>query len=131
MNVENICILTGRLSKATECRYTSSNKAVCSFSLAVKNGKDRDGKNLSVFIPCVAWGKTGELIDQYFNKGDPITVVGKIIPRSYEGKNGKGYITEVIVSDFTFPLARKTPDAEPAPVDAFKDYEDVEGELPF
>lgn len=131
MNVENICILTGRLSKATEVRYTNSKKAVCTFSLAVNNGKDREGKKMVVFIPCVAWEKTGELIDQYFNKGDPITVVGKIIPRSYETEKGKGFITEVIVSDFTFPMTRKTPDAEPAPVDAFKELSEDDSELPF
>lgn len=126
----NHVILTGRLSKAPETRYTNSNKAVCSFTMAVANGKDRDGKNQSVFIPCVAWEKTAELIDKYFIKGDPITVTGKIIPRSWEKDGKKNYITEVIVSGVEFPLTKKTVEAEPAPVDAFQDLSD-DTELPF
>lgn len=128
----NLVILTGRLSAATEIRYTNSKKAVCSFTVAVDNGKDRDGKKMTLFIPCVAWEKTGELIDQYFNKGDPISVTGKIVPRSYEKDDGsKRYITEVIVSSFEFPMTRKTPDTEPAPVDAFKELSVDDSELPF
>ena len=128
----NLCILSGRLTSAPEIRYTNSKKAVCSFTVAVDNGKDRDGKKMSLFIPCVAWEKTGELIDQYFIKGDPITVTGKIVPRSWEKDGKKNWITEVIVSGFEFPLTKKVTESEPAPVNAFADLTDEEsGELPF
>lgn len=126
----NLCILSGRLTSAPEIRYTNSKKAVCSFTVACDNGKDRDGNKMSVFIPCVAWEKTGELIDQYFIKGDPITVNGKIVPRSWEKDGKKNYITEVIVSGFEFPMTKKTPEKEPAPVNAFAEIsEDID--LPF
>lgn len=126
----NHVILTGRLTKAPETRYTNSKKAVCSITVAVDNGKDRDGKKQSVYIPCVAWEKTAELIDKYFIKGDPITVIGKIIPRSYETDNGKRYITEVVISGIEFPMTKKPVEHEPAPVDAFEDLSD-DTELPF
>lgn len=127
----NLVILTGRLSTATEIRYTNSKKAICSFTVAVDNGKDRDGKKMSLFIPCVAWEKTGELIDQYFNKGDPITVTGKIVPRSWEKDGTKHWMTEVIVSGFEFPMTKKVLEGEPAPVNAFADLTDDDTDLPF
>lgn len=125
----NHVILTGRLTKDPEIRYTDSKKAVASFTLAVDDGRDSDGKRKAQFIPCVAWNKTAELIDQYFTKGKPLTVTGRITVRSYEKNGEKRYVTEVVASGIEFPLARK--DAEPTKVNAFSEIEDTDGELPF
>ena len=54
----NLVFITGRLCKAPECRYTSNNEARTSFSLAVDDGKTKDGERKTVFVNCVAWGKT-------------------------------------------------------------------------
>lgn len=40
--------------------------------------KDKDGKNKSVFINAVAFGKSGEILAQYFHKGSRIVVHGEI-----------------------------------------------------
>ena len=48
----NHVILTGRLTKDPEIRYTDSKKAVCSFTLAVDDGRDSEGKKRAQFIPC-------------------------------------------------------------------------------
>lgn len=133
----NIVILAGRLVKDPETRYTNSKKAVCSFTIAVDDGKDQNGERKSQFISCVAWEKTAELIDQYFTKGEPISVIGKITSRSYEKDGRKVYVTEVRVSSIEFPMTarlkakddRET-EGDPAPVNAFAELED-EGELPF
>lgn len=135
----NHVILTGRLTKDPEIRYTDSKKAVASFTLAVDDGKGRDGERKAQFIPVVAWEKTAELIDQYFKKGDPLTVIGRITVRNYTTKDGdRRYVTEVVASGIEFPLTanprprdvRET-EGVPAPVNAFSEYEDDDGELPF
>ena len=128
----NSVILTGRFTHDPEIRYTDSKKAVVSFQLAVDNGKDRDGKKRTVYVPCVAWEKTAELIDQYFSKGDGIALLGKIQSRSYEKDGKKHTVYEVLVSGIEFPLSRKPRDDEKQePVaNAFEDYEDDE-DLPF
>jgi single-strand DNA-binding protein len=52
---------------------------------------------------CVAWRKTGEIIGQYFKKGNQIYIEGSLESRSYEDKSGeKKYITEIIVNNFQF-----------------------------
>lgn len=123
----NHVILTGRLTKDPEIRYTDSKKAVCSFTLAVDDGRDSDGKKKAQFIPCVAWGKTAELIDQYFTKGKPLTVTGRITVRSYEKNGEKRYVTEVVASGIEFPLTVRE---EATTATAFEDLsEDID--LPF
>lgn len=131
----NHVILTGRLTKEPETRYTKNNKAVCSVTVAVDDGKDEDGNRRSQFIPCVAWGKTAELIDEHFSKGDPITVVGRITVRNYVTKEGdRRYVTEVTATGIEFPLTRRPKDEETpnAPGNAFADIADDDPDvLPF
>lgn len=126
----NHVILAGRLTKDPEIRYTDKKKAVASFTLAVYDGK-KDGERRSQFIPVVAWEKTAELIDQFFKKGDPLTVIGRITVRSYEKDGSKRWVTEVVASGIEFPLTRRS-DSDPAPAkqNAFEELTDDE-ELPF
>ena len=127
----NHVILTGRLVKDPEIRYTNDKKAVASFTVACADGK-KDGKPRSQFIPCVAWEKTAELVDKYFLKGDPITVTGKITVRTYEKDGRKVYVTEVRVLGVEFPLQKKREQAEErGGPDAFAEVYDDDGELPF
>lgn len=126
----NHVILTGRLVKNPEIRYTDNKKAVASLTLAVDDGKGRDGERKAQFIPVVAWEKTAELIDQYFKKGDPLTVIGRITVRSYEKDGSKRWATEVVASGIEFPLTRKDKEPQAAQAGTFSDYED-DGDLPF
>lgn len=93
-------IIMGRFVKDPELRRTTNGKAVCSFTLAVDNpGKDSGAS----FIPFVAWEKTGEFIDQYFTKGSPIVVEGRLQSRQYETKDGKKQtVVEVVVTQAHF-----------------------------
>lgn len=122
----NHVIISGRLTKDAEIRYTSNKKAVASFTLAVDDGKDQNGGRKAVFIPCVAWEKTAELIDQYLRKGDGLTVIGKIAVRSYDKDGQKRFVTEVVATGIEFPFVKK----EGKVKDTFEDIEE-EGELPF
>lgn len=124
----NFVILSGRLTRDPEIRYTDSKKAVVSFSVAVDDGKDRDGNRKTQFINCVAWEKTAEFIDEYFKKGDGINLTGKITTRTYEKDGRKNYVTEVVASIVEFPLSRKTEDKIEKP--KFEEVDD-DGELPF
>ena len=85
----NFVILAGRLTRDPEIRYTDSKKAVVTFSVAVDDGKDRDGNRKTQFINCVAWEKTAEFIDEHFSKGDGINLFGKITTRTYEKEDGR------------------------------------------
>lgn len=119
----NLSIISGRLVKDPEVRYTNSGKAVCSFTVAVNDGKDK-----AQFVPCVAWEKTAETIGKWFNKGSPITLTGHLSCRTWEKDGTKRYAWEVFVDRFEF-VPGNTRKAEATP-DAFAEIED-DAELPF
>ena len=97
----NKVILIGRLTKDPEMRYTTnSNTAVCNFTLAVNRRFKQDEAD---FIPVVAWGKTAEFCEKYFNKGRQVAVVGRIEISSWEDSEGKKrYKTEVVADEVYF-----------------------------
>ena len=102
----NKVILMGNLTRDVETRTTPSGQTVSNFSLAVtRSWKDQNGQtqDQTSFINCVAWGKVGEIIGQYVNKGAPLLVSGRLDQRSYEDKDGnKRQAVEVVVEDFNF-----------------------------
>lgn len=93
--------LIGHLGRKPESKKTPSGDTVTSFSLAT-NKRRRDG-DLTTWWNCTAWRKTGELIAQYFDKGDPILIVGEPSQRPYTTQDGReGVALDVEVQSFTF-----------------------------
>lgn len=75
--------LTGNLGRDPELRSTN-NDQVCSFSVAVKQGFDRDAK--SEWFRCSVWGKRAETVNRYLRKGVKVTVAGQLTIGEYQGK---------------------------------------------
>ena len=101
----NKVILMGRLTKDPETRYTQGDNpmAISRYNLAVDRRFKRDGDQNADFIPCVAFGKSGEFAEKYLRKGTKVAVVGRIQTGSYTNKEGqKVYTTEVVVEDQEF-----------------------------
>lgn len=101
----NKVILMGNLTRDPETRQTPSGQSVTNFSLAVNRtwkGQDGSTQEAVSYIDCVAWGKTGEVIAQYMQKGRPILVDGRLDQRSWEQDGNKRSKIEVIVENFNF-----------------------------
>ena len=101
----NKVILMGNLTRDPETRQTPNGQSVTNFALAVNRtwkGQDGQTQEQVSFIDCVAWGKTGEVIAQYMQKGRPILVSGRLDQRSWEQDGQKRSKVEVIVEDFNF-----------------------------
>ncbi|MDP4158405.1 MAG: single-stranded DNA-binding protein [Bacillota bacterium] len=100
----NKIVLSGRTTAEPSLRYTTSGKAVCSFTLAVKRSyKNTQGEYESDFINCQSWGKQGELIAEYVKKGQVFTISGRLQVRTYDKDGVKHWASEVVVEDFDFP----------------------------
>lgn len=97
----NRTILQGRLCADPEMRRTQSGVAVCSFRVAwSEKYKDHETK---LFLSCVAWRTTAEMICKYFRKGKEILVEGQLTNRDYEAKDGgKRTVTEMTVERVHF-----------------------------
>lgn len=78
----NKVILIGNLTRDPELRYLPNNTAVCDLGLAVndrfKNKTTNQYEDRPNFIDCSAFGKTAEKIGEYFTKGRPIFIEGKL-----------------------------------------------------
>ena len=98
----NNVVLVGRLTKDAEFRYTPSNVAVATFTLAVnRNRKNENGERDADFINCVIWRQAAENLANWAKKGSLICIVGSIQTRNYENQQGQRvYVTEVIASQF-------------------------------
>ncbi len=100
-------IITGNLTRDPELRTTPNGSSVCSFSVAVnRTYRDTSGEQKEdvSFIDCSAWGKLGEMINQYAKKGTGVLVSGRLDQRSWEDKTSgqKRSRVEIVVEDFNF-----------------------------
>lgn len=99
----NRVILTGRLTKDPELRYTPSGVAVCTFTLAVNRTYENNGEKKADFINIVVWRKQAENTANYCKKGALVGVDGKLESRSYDGQDGKKvFVTEVNAESVQF-----------------------------
>lgn len=98
----NNVTLVGRLTKDPELKYTPSNVAVATFTLAVnRNFKGANGEREADFINCMMWRKQAELFAEWCKKGNPVGVTGRIQTRNYENQQGQRvYVTEVVAESF-------------------------------
>ena len=83
----NLFIFNGTICRDIELKYTQNQGlSVISNSLAF-NKKDGSGNQSSVFLDFVAFGKTAELINQYYQKGDMLCGVGEISADEWQDKD--------------------------------------------
>ena len=106
----NKVLLIGRLTANSELKYTTSNNAVTTFSIAVdRNFKNEDGNKEADFINIVAWNKKAELIHQYLKKGDRVGISGRLQVRKYQNERGENrYVTEVVADEVEFLNSKKS-----------------------
>ena len=104
----NNIVLCGRITKDLELRYTTTDKAVCEFSLAV----NRVGQEGADFINCQVWGKQAQNLAKYQGKGSLIAVNGALRTDTYEVEGNKRYKTYVLVSTFEFLGTKKEENAQ-------------------
>lgn len=106
----NNVVLVGRMTRDAELRYTPSNQAVATFTLAVnRNFKNQNGEREADFINCVIWRQQAENLSNWAKKGTLIGVTGRIQTRNYENQQGQRvYVTEIVADNFQILESRAT-----------------------
>ena len=88
----NKTILMGNLTRDPEMRSLPSGQTVTNFGLAVSESwtdKASGEKREEVcFVDVDAWGRQGEVVLEYFSKGKPILIEGKLKFRTWEADDG-------------------------------------------
>ncbi len=110
----NRVTLVGRITRDPELKFTQTQKAVTSFSLAVNRSfTNQAGEREADFINIVVWGRSAENLVKYVGKGSLIAVDGRIQTRSYETPQGeRRYVTEVVGETVHFLESRNSVNRE-------------------
>lgn len=101
----NKVFLMGNLTRDPELRYTPNGTPVCEFGLAVnRTYTTRDGEQREdpCFVEITVWGRRGEVVSEYFSKGKPIFVEGRLNFDSWETPDGRRSKLNVVAEDFQF-----------------------------
>ena len=106
----NNVVLVGRLTRDANLKYTQSNIAVATFTLAVNRPfKNEAGERDADFINCVIWRQSAENLANWAKKGSLIGITGVIQTRSYDNQQGQCiYVTEVVASNFQLLESRNS-----------------------
>lgn len=109
----NTVQLSGWLAREPEAKYFDSGTCLVTTAIGVQEyQKDKDKRN---FIEIKVWGKTGETLAQYCQKGSFILVTGRLDVESWEAKDGgKRSKTVVVVDRLDFPPKQKDGSSAPA-----------------
>lgn len=102
----NKVILAGNLTRDPQLSTLPSGTAVCELSVACNRkwkGKDGSEQEEVAFVDVRTFGKQAEIVNQYFTKGKPILVEGRLKFDEWQGKDGgKRSKLYVVMEQFTF-----------------------------
>lgn len=85
----NIVIVSGRATRDPELRHTPNGNAVVGFGVANERYNKNDAENPFVgFYEVNVWGAFGELVARKLQKGDKVTVEGRLDYSSWEAEDG-------------------------------------------
>lgn len=131
----------GKIAGDIQLKQTNNGKQMCMFS--VSNTEGWGDKKRKMYLKCVAWGNTANVIERSFKKGDPILFTYHYDNQPWQ-KNEKGYDIpnpQFIVDQIHF-LPKANNDSADVPVtmqmsgvnggdDDFKLLDETPDDLPF
>jgi len=90
--------LIGRLGKDPESKFTPTGKKVAHFSLAISQRWKTGGemKEYTEWVNIEAWGRLGEVCQEYLKKGSLVYIEGRLKTEKYEDKGETKYFTKVV-----------------------------------
>ena len=97
--------LIGRLGKDPESKFTPTGKKVAHFSLAISQRWKMSGetKEYTEWVNIEAWGRLGEVCQEYLKKGSLVYLEGRLKTDRYEDKEGETkYYTKVVALSIQF-----------------------------
>jgi len=107
----NKVFLIGNLTRDPELRTTPKGTAICQFGIAVnRQFKDDTGatRDETTFVDIEAWGKQGELVAKYLNRGSLAMVEGRLKLDQWEDKTSgqKRSKLKVVLDNVQFLTSR-------------------------
>jgi single-strand DNA-binding protein len=101
----NKVFLMGNLTRDPELRYTPSGTPVCEFGIATNRTyttSDGEKREETCFVDITMWGRRGEVVSEYFSKGRPIFVEGRLKYDTWDSPEGRRSKHTVVAENFEF-----------------------------
>lgn len=98
----NKVMISGRLTRDPELRYTPSGIAVTTLRMAVNTSffsKEKEKREEVCYIDVVAWRRQAETCVEYLRKGSPAFIEGRLQSRSWETQDGQKRSTIEVQAD--------------------------------
>ena len=100
----NRVLLIGNLTRDPELKYTPAGTAVCSFGVATNRSwktADGDTKEETQYHRIIAWQKLAELCGKLLTKGRKVYLEGRLVYRTFTGRDGQQRtVSEIVLDDF-------------------------------
>jgi len=133
-SLNNSVRLLGNVGMTPEILTFDNGNQVAKVTLATsERRKDAEGnfQDLTTWHNLVIWGKRADVIKKYIQKGDKLSVEGRLSNREYTDKDGnKRYFTEIVVNDFNMLGGNKPATADVAENNT-KSTKKEKADLPF
>lgn len=124
---------TGNIGNDAEVRYTPDQKAITSWSVALRSGFGKSEK--TNWVRCTMFGERGIKLSEYLKKGTQVAVSGELSLNEYTNKQGENKASlECNVSNLTLIGKRELGEAkEPAKANGYQDQplDEMESDIPF
>ena len=113
--------LTGRITKDPEIKKNNNGGSYCYFTIAVDDGKDKDGNRQTCFVDCITYDKRAEFLANYIKKGYMLAVTGSLHISEKQDEHGN-YTKRTTVRAYNVEnlqprQTEQAPAPAPAPVD--------------
>ena len=106
--------LIGRLGKDPEGKFTPTGKKVSHFSVAISNrwkNKEGESQEYTEWVNVEAWGRLGEICQEYLKKGSLVFIEGRLKTDKYENNGENKYYTKVVA--LSMQMLDRKPNEEP------------------
>ncbi len=131
----NKVFLMGNLTRDPELRVTPSGTTIVSFGIATSrtwSGQDGEKKEEVCYVDINMFGRRAEVINEYFSKGNPIFIEGRLQFQQWETKDGqKRNALRVVAEDFQFIGGKTKRDEGPSFPEGAAPNDVNEEEIPF
>jgi single-strand DNA-binding protein len=97
----NVTILSGRLVRDPEIKYTQSGTPLANFTIAYDRSFQKNGEWVqeTSYTDVVVWSKRAEQCGEGLHKGSPVLIEGYLQTRSWQDKNNNTRKTTEIVAN--------------------------------
>jgi single-strand DNA-binding protein len=129
----NNVIVSGRLTRDVELRYTGSGTPVASMSIAVDRvyrDSDNNWQTETSFFRIVAWARLAERASEMLSKGSPVIIEGTLQSRTWQDKEENTRTTVEITANRIQNLEREAQEGDQNQKSAPEDKE-AEDDIPF